>query len=127
MSDDNHSWDARTYNKISSNVQLEWGQRLLERRKWLGNEIVMDGGAGSGNLTKILASKVSGGQVYAVDADPNMVKQSITNLSDCRNVKILNSSMDSVTLPTDVDVVFLTQPCTGFQIWRRLFHTFGNY
>lgn len=101
-----HSWDAKTYDKVSSNVQLQWGQRLLETRKWLGNEIVMDAGAGSGNLTKILADKVPYGQVYAVDADPNMVQQAKANLSGYRNVHILNSNMDNTSLPTKVDVVF---------------------
>ena len=77
----NNSWDARTYDKVSSNVQLEWGQKLLEkkRRRWTGNEIVMDAGSGSGNLTKILADKVPNGKVYAVDADPNMVEQAKSN------------------------------------------------
>src|ERR671925_1656695 len=89
----NYSWDARTYDKVSSNVQLEWGRKLLEKRQWIGNEIVMDAGAGSGNLTKILADKVPQGQVYAVDADPNMVQQATSNLSDYKNVQIFCSSM----------------------------------
>lgn len=104
----NHSWDARTYDKVSSNVQLEWGQKLLEkkRRRWIGNEIVMDAGAGSGNLTKILADKVPQGQVYAVDNDPNMVQQAKSNLSAYRNVQVIHSRMDKVNLPTEVDVIF---------------------
>lgn len=77
----NHSWDAKTYDKVSSNVQLEWGRKLIEKRKWIGNEIVMDAGAGSGNLTKILADKVPQGLIYAVDDDPNMVEQAMSNLS----------------------------------------------
>jgi trans-aconitate 2-methyltransferase len=102
----NHSWDARTYDKVSSNVQLEWGQKLLEKRRWVGNEIVMDAGAGSGNLTKILADKVPNGQVFAVDADSNMVQQAKSNLSGCRNVQVIHSRMDKVNLPTEVDVIF---------------------
>lgn len=31
---------------VSSNVQLEWSRKLLEKRRWIGNEIVMDAGAG---------------------------------------------------------------------------------
>jgi trans-aconitate 2-methyltransferase len=102
----NYSWDARTYDKVSSNVQLEWGRKLLDKRRWNGNEIVMDGGAGSGNLTKILADKVPQGHVYAVDADSNMVQQAKSNLSSCRNVQVIYSSMDKVSLPTQVDVIF---------------------
>ena len=75
----NSSWDAQTYDKVSSNVQLEWGRKLIEKRKWIGNEIVMDAGAGSGNLTKLLADKVLQGHVYAVDADSNMVQQAKSN------------------------------------------------
>jgi trans-aconitate 2-methyltransferase len=102
----NHSWDARTYERVSITVQFEWGRTLLEKRQWIGNEIVMDAGAGSGNLTKILAHKVPQGQVYAVDADPNMVQQAKSNLSDYKNVQIICSSMDKVYLPTQVDVIF---------------------
>jgi trans-aconitate 2-methyltransferase len=103
----NHSWDARTYDKVSSNVQLEWGRKLLAKRRWNGNEIVMDAGAGSGNLTKILADKVPNGQVYAVDADANMVEQAKSNLSGYKNVQVIHSSMDKVHLPTDtIDVIF---------------------
>ncbi|MDQ3854398.1 MAG: methyltransferase domain-containing protein, partial [Thermoproteota archaeon] len=100
------SWDAQTYDKISSNVQLQWGQKLLEQRAWIGNEIVMDAGAGSGNLTKILADKLPTGKVYAVDADSNMIQQAKSNLSGYSNVQFIHSSMDKVNLPTEVDVIF---------------------
>ena len=102
----NNSWDAQTYDKVSSNVQLEWGRKLLGKRKWIGNEIVMDAGAGSGNLTKLMADKVPRGHVYAVDADSKMVQQAKSNLSSCRNVQVIQSSMDIVSLPAKVDVIF---------------------
>jgi trans-aconitate 2-methyltransferase len=66
----------------------------------------MDAGAGSGNLTKILAYKVPRGQVYAIDADPNMVQEAKSNLSGCRNVQIIHSRIDKINLPTEVDVIF---------------------
>jgi trans-aconitate 2-methyltransferase len=100
------SWNARTYDKVSSNVQLQWGRKLLDKRRWIGNEIVMDAGAGSGNLTKILADKLPQGKIYAVDADPNMVHQAKSNLSGWRNVQVIHSRMDKVSLPTEVDVIF---------------------
>ena len=102
----NHSWDARTYDKISTNVQLEWGRNLLEKRMWIGNEIVMDAVAGSGNLTRILADKVPHGQIYAIDSDYNMVQHAKSNLSVCTNVQVIHSSMEDVTLPTKVDLIF---------------------
>ncbi len=30
--------------------QLDWGCKLLKKRRWIGNEIVMDAGVESGNL-----------------------------------------------------------------------------
>jgi trans-aconitate 2-methyltransferase len=106
LTNNNHSWDALTYDKVSSNVQLEWGRKLIEQRMWNGNEIVMDAGAGSGNLTKFLVDKVPHGQIYAIDADPNMVEQAKSNLSAYRNVRVIHSSMEHVNLPTKVDVIF---------------------
>jgi trans-aconitate 2-methyltransferase len=106
MSNNNHSWDAQTYDKVSSNVQLEWGRKLLEKRSWVGNEIVMDAGAGSGNLTKILADKVPNGKIYAVDADSNMIQQAKYNLSGYKNVQVIHASMEDVNLPTELDVIF---------------------
>jgi trans-aconitate 2-methyltransferase len=101
-----HSWDAQTYDKVSTNVQLRWGRKLLDKRRWSGYEIVMDAGAGSGNLTRILAEKVPNGQIYAVDSDLSMVEQAKINLSDCNNVQVIHSSMDDVKLQTRVDVIF---------------------
>lgn len=106
MNNYNNSWDARTFDKASINVQLEWGRKLLEKRQWVGNEIVMDVGAGSDNLTKILVDKVPCRYVYAVDADANMVQLAKSNLSDYKNVQVICSSMRNVNLPTKVDVIF---------------------
>jgi trans-aconitate 2-methyltransferase len=126
----NHSWDAQTYDKVSSNVQLEWGRKLLEKRTWIGNEIVMDAGAGSGNLTRILADKVPQGQVYAVDADFNMIQQAKSNLSGYKNVQVIHASIEDVNLPTEeeVDVIFsnaalhwiLDQEGVFSHFWRLL-------
>ena len=87
-------------------MQLEWGRKLIDKRRWIGNEIVMDAGSGSGNLTQIIADKVPGGHVYAVDADPNMVQQAKSNLSGHANVEVIHSSMEKVNLLTKADVIF---------------------
>lgn len=99
-------WDAIGYDKISSNVQLEWGRKLLEKRRWIGNEIVLDAGAGSGNLTNTLVEKVPSGWVYAVDSDSNMVQQAKSVLSHWRNLEVIHSSMETVDLPVKVDIIF---------------------
>lgn|ERR671931_1309464 len=121
-----HSWDARTYDKVSSTVQLEWGPKLVEKRRGIGNEIIMDAGAGSGNLTRILAGKVPNEQIYAVDVEPNMIHHAKVNLADCNNVHVIHSSMDDVKLQSKVDVIFSMQLFTGFWINRRFFRVSGT-
>jgi trans-aconitate 2-methyltransferase len=81
------SWDAHTYDEVSCLVQYKWGQQVIKRRKWRGDEIVMDAGCGSGLLTKQLAKEVANGKVYAVDVDCNMIKQAKSNLQFFGNVK----------------------------------------
>jgi trans-aconitate 2-methyltransferase len=118
------SWDARTYDKVSTNVQLQWGRKLLEKRRWIGDEIVMDAGAGSGNLTKILSDRVLNGQIYAVDVDLNMIQQAKINLSNCSNVQVIHSSMDDVKLPTKVDVIFSNAALHWILDHQRIFSYF---
>jgi trans-aconitate 2-methyltransferase len=101
-----YSWDAMDYEKVSANVQREWGQQLVNKRKWIGNEIVVDAGAGPGNLTRSLCEKLPNGYVYAVDIDSNMVAQAEVNLSNYKNVEILHSPMETVILPRAIDVIF---------------------
>ena len=82
-------WDAQTYDEVSRSGQYRWGQQVLEWRKWIGNETVMDAGRGSGLLTKLLARKVPRGKVYAVDIDSNMIKQAKQNFNDLKNVDLV--------------------------------------
>jgi trans-aconitate 2-methyltransferase len=89
-------WDAQTYDEVSRLVQYRWGQQVLEWRKWVGNEIVMDAGCGSGLITKLLARKVPRGKVYAVDIDSNMIKQAKRNLKDLKNVELVQSNFADV-------------------------------
>lgn len=99
------SWDARAYDKVSG-VLEEWGQRVLERRKWQGDEAVLDAGCGSGRPARILAAKVPRGTVYAVDKDQNMIREAQANLRGFKNVHVMQSDIASVRLPVQVDVIF---------------------
>src|SRR2546422_4242781 len=98
------SWDAETYARVSK-VQLEWGKGVLQRRAWRGDEIVLDAGCGSGGLTRIIATKVPRGKVYAVDSDPCMVKRASESLTDCGNVEVIQADLVDVKLPEKADVV----------------------
>jgi trans-aconitate 2-methyltransferase len=122
----NGSWDARTYDQVSYLVQYRWGQQVLERRKWYGNEIVMDAGCGSGLITKQLAKKVPRGKVYAVDIDSNMIKQARNNLQLFDNVEIIQSSFTDIRLPQKLDVIFSNSALHWVQDHRQAFEVFWD-
>jgi trans-aconitate methyltransferase len=118
------SWDARTYDQVSRLVQYKWGQQVIKWRKWLGNEVVMDAGCGSGLLTKELAKQVPRGKVYAVDLDSNMIKQAKNNLKSFDNVVIIQSSFTDVKLPRQVDVIFSNSALHWVLDHRKAFQYF---
>ena len=121
---DKGSWDARTYDQVSRLVQYRWGKQVLEWRKWIGNEIVMDAGCGSGLLTKQLAKKVPQGKVYAIDIDSNMIKQAKNNLQLFDNVEIMQSSFADIKLPRKMDVIFSNSALHWIQDHRKAFQNF---
>ena len=79
-------WDTTTYDRVSD-VQESWGQEIMERRKWKGNEIVFDAGCGSGRITKIISTKVPKGKVFAVDSDSFMITVAKENLAEISNIQ----------------------------------------
>jgi trans-aconitate 2-methyltransferase len=121
---DRNKWDAKTYHRIST-IQEKWGRDVLERKKWNGNEIVMDAGCGSGRVTKRLVEKVGkGGFVYAVDIDTNMINQAKEYLSSFKNVLVIESDLLNVELPRRVDVIFSNAVLHWILDHKRLFKQF---
>jgi trans-aconitate 2-methyltransferase len=118
------SWDALTYDQVSRLVQYKWGQQVIKWRKWLGNEIVMDAGCGSGLLTKQLAKIVPRGKVYALDIDSNMIKQAKNNLQSFDTVEIIQSSFTDIQLPRKMDVIFSNSALHWVQDHRKVFRNF---
>ena len=100
-----YDWDAKTYDRISDVIE-SWGHKTIERRKWKGNEIVLDAGCGSGRLTKILSSKVSQGKVIAVDSDLSMIILAKENLAKFYNIEYIKMDISQLELAEKVDVVF---------------------
>ena len=100
-----YDWDATTYDRISD-AQESWGTETIERRKWKGNEIVLDAGCGSGRLTKILSSKVTQGKVIAVDSDLSMIRLAKENLAKFSNIEFIKMDISQLEIEEKVDVVF---------------------
>jgi trans-aconitate 2-methyltransferase len=118
------SWDAHTYDQVSQPVQYRWGIQMLKWRKWLGNEIVMDAGCGSGSLTKQLAKQVPRGKIYAVDIDSNMIKQAKKNLQYIDNVKMIQSSLTDIKISRKMDVIFSNAALHWIMDHRKAFQIF---
>jgi trans-aconitate 2-methyltransferase len=104
--DKSQEWDSEIYHEVST-VQEKWGQDVIRREKWIGNEVVMDAGCGTGRVTRILAQKIrEEGMVYAVDIDSNMVSHARKNLKDFKNVMVIQGDLVDIGLPRKVDVIF---------------------
>jgi trans-aconitate 2-methyltransferase len=100
-----YDWDATTYDHISDVIE-SWGHKTIERRKWKGNEIVLDAGCGSGRLTKILSIKVPHGKVFAVDFDLPMIRLAKENLAKISNIQFIKMDISEIELAEKVDVIF---------------------
>jgi trans-aconitate 2-methyltransferase len=96
-------WDAATYDRVSD-PQLAWAVEQLERLDLSRDEVVLDAGCGSGRVTALLADRVAGGRVYAVDVAPSMVEHARRALGD--RATVLCQDLVDLALPEPVDAVF---------------------
>lgn len=110
MHDDraHREWDARAYHRLSE-PQFEWGRRVLEQLELSGFERVLDAGCGTGRLTELLAERLPGGRVVAVDRSINMVREAHALLTHGPRQSDAVAA-DLVALPFEpcFDVVFST-------------------
>ncbi len=82
MSEPDHlSWDADTYHEVSD-PQRGWADAVLARIPFRGDEVVLDAGCGSGDVTRALAERVPRGRVVAVDGSPEMLALTRRRLAD---------------------------------------------
>ena len=98
-------WDAENYHKVSS-IQETWAIELLSKRRWKGNEVLVDAGCGTGRVTKIISNILKEGKIYAIDLDHNMIENAKLNLKDQENVIFIQSDLSTVELPEPVDIIF---------------------
>lgn len=67
-------WDAATYDRVADPM-ARWGAAVLDRLPLAGDERVLDAGCGSGRVTELLADRLPGGAVVALDASPSMIAE----------------------------------------------------
>ncbi len=72
-------------------------RKLVEKAKINKNDVVIDLGAGTGNITRVLASKCK--KVIAIEKDKQLFKSLRHNLSGYKNVKFVNTDIIQYTFP----------------------------
>lgn len=65
-------WDATTYDRVAAPM-TRMGSVVLDRLPLRGDEIVLDAGCGSGQVTAKLAARLPRGRVFALDASAAML------------------------------------------------------
>src|SRR3954465_9137765 len=96
-------WDAQTYTRVAGGI-MALGHEVLDRIELRGDEVVLDAGCGSGELTAELAARVPRGRVYAVDGSPRMVELARDRLGD--GVAVWVGDLLELEVPEPVDLVF---------------------
>lgn len=73
-------WDAATYDRVADPM-TRWGANVLDRLPLRGDERVLDAGCGSGRVTELLAERLPGGTVVALDGSPAMIEETRRRLA----------------------------------------------
>ena len=117
---DRRDWDGAAYDKVSG-VVAAMGEEVLRRLELGEEQLVLDGGCGSGRVTELLAARVPDGLVYAVDADESMLAAASARLADLPNVELLRADLTTLRLPRRVDAIFSTAVFHWIDDHDRLF------
>lgn len=111
-------WDAETYDEVSA-PQFRWGMEVLDRLELAGNEDALDAGCGSGRVTELLAGRLPGGSVLAVDASEAMVAKARERLGD--SARYLVADLAELEVAERVDLIFSTATFHWVPDHERLF------
>jgi trans-aconitate 2-methyltransferase len=111
-------WDAESYTRVAGGV-MALGHEVLGRIDLRGDEVVLDAGCGSGELTAELAARVPRGRVYAVDGSPRMAELARERLGDRATVWV--SDLLELEVPEPVDLVFSAATFHWIADHERLF------
>jgi len=111
-------WDANTYTRVGTGI-MALGHEVLERTELRGDEVVLDAGCGSGELTAELAARVPRGRVYAVDGSPRMVELARERLGE--RATVWQRDLLDLEVPEPVDLVFSAATVHWVADHHRLF------
>jgi trans-aconitate 2-methyltransferase len=73
-------WNSAVYHRLSE-PQISWGKKVLSRLQLRGDEVVLDGGCGTGRLTAELLEALPHGRVIGIDLSRNMLRSAREHLA----------------------------------------------
>ena len=92
-------WDASTYDRVAAPM-TRMGSAVLDRLPLRGDEVVLDAGCGTGQVTAKLATRLPRGRVIALDASAAMLDVARETLAAFENRVLFVQSDLSQALPT---------------------------
>jgi trans-aconitate methyltransferase len=81
---------------------------VLSSLELAGDETVVDAGCGTGRLTALLADRVPGGSIVALDRSDNMARVAARMLASYRQTSVVVADIVDMPLRSMFDVVFST-------------------
>lgn len=117
-----YSWDAETYSQLDL-PHLRWGENLLEKFEFKGDEIVVEAGCGTGRDSEKLAKLIPSGRLHAFDISEPMLAVAERRVGNTyRNVTFHHVDLLS-TLPTiePADLIFSVATFHWISDHTRLF------
>src|SRR5882672_1414547 len=91
-------WNSSEYHRLSQ-PQVSWGKKVLSRLRLRGDEVVLDGGAGTGRLTADLLRALPNGRVVALDVSQNMARSARDYLRPQFGARVQVVTADLLELP----------------------------
>lgn len=96
-------WDAASYDALPL-PHVAWGQRVLDRMRLSGDEVVLDAGCGTGRDAAALLERWPDARIIGIDGSQQMLDQARARLGD-RATLIRADLLEPLPVPEPVDAV----------------------
>jgi len=97
-------WKGKEYKSFSS-AQKGRALQVLEEVSFDGDEIVLDIGCGSGDVTREIASRVPNGKAIGIDISHNMIEEALKDISEEENLSFYEMGAEDFSFSEKFDLV----------------------
>lgn len=100
-------WNGDAYHRLSD-MQFQQGMELVDSLTFMGNELVLDAGCGSGRITKEILKRLPAGGIIGVDLSERMLDTARREVvaGPGQRVEFIHADLQNFRLPLQVDAVF---------------------